>query len=53
MMKYNANAQNDEWFQKSNSRAFVLLVHATRVRGYSVKLGWQIEEGNLRKGIFF
>lgn len=52
MMKYNTSTQNDEWVEKSNSEAFVLLVHAIRVRGHSVKLGWQIEKGNLRKDIF-
>lgn len=52
MMKHNTSTQNDEWFERSNSRAFVLLVHAVRVRGHSVKLGWQMEKGNLRKDIF-
>lgn len=30
-MKYNTSTQNDEWFDKSNSRAF-LLVCAVRAR---------------------
>lgn len=52
MEKYNTSTQNDELFERSNSKAFVLLVHAVRVRGLSVKLGWQSEKGNLRKDIF-
>lgn len=44
-MKCNTNTQNDEWFEKSNSGAFILLVHDTRVREHSGKLGWQMEKG--------
>lgn len=50
--RYNTGTQNDELFERSNSKAFVLLVHALRVRGHPVKLGWQSEKGNLRKDIF-
>lgn len=52
MEKYNTSTQNDDLFVRSNSKVFVLLVHAVRVRGHSVKLGWRSEKGNLRKDIF-
>lgn len=32
MEKYNAGTQNDALFERSNSKAFVLFVHATRLR---------------------
>lgn len=51
MEKYKTRTQNDELFERSNSKAFVGSYYKSK--GTICEIEWQSEKGNLRKSYQF